>query len=97
MATLKHMAVNGDRYIKEAIKALKAAIKAGHKIDEMDTLDGCNWRMAAAEIEKCLDVLTSKPPKQVAAEIWGTPDAPGDIAPKRVKRQPAKRQPAGRR
>jgi hypothetical protein len=61
--------------IIKAIAALKAALEAGDIAEEAmyPKTNECNWRTTAAEIEKCLDYLTSKSSADIAAETWGVP------------------------
>jgi ribosome biogenesis protein Tsr3 len=69
MATEK---TSGEVAIKNAIKALKAALAAGDKVDEVtDLSDTASWRTTYVEIERCLAVLESKPAADLAAETWG--------------------------
>jgi hypothetical protein len=57
----------GEQLIREAIAALKIAIKAGDKAEEAMA----NWRTTAVQIEKCLTELTAKPAAKLAVETWG--------------------------
>jgi hypothetical protein len=58
---------DGERLIRDAIKAFKAAIEAGDEADEAMT----DWRTTAVQINKCLAELTAKPAAELAAETWG--------------------------
>jgi hypothetical protein len=58
----------GPAKIIKAIEAILAANEAIRDVEEV--LKGkSDW--PRAEIERCLAVLQSKPPKQLAKETWG--------------------------
>jgi hypothetical protein len=67
-----------ERNIEVAIAAFKAALTAGDAVDEVITFTSCphgprgaDWRVTSAQIERCLQHLTSKTPAELAEETFG--------------------------
>jgi hypothetical protein len=53
------------------VKAIEAILAANEAIGDVEEVLNGKAHWPRAEIEKCLAVLRSKPPKQLAKETWG--------------------------